>query len=61
MAIVSKLHYEERNRLKEMGAYIEKIRALSEEEAKKSAMDALKRTGVVGKNGKIKEKIVSWE
>ena len=50
--------------IKEMDHYIEKLRQQqtdSVDTAYKEAMDALLRTGVVNKNGKPKEKIVSWE
>ena len=34
--------------------------AMPKKEARKEALEGLKRTGVVGKNGKVKKNIVSW-
>lgn len=49
---------------KEMRAYLENLKRQqvnSQEQATKDAMSALKRTGVVAEDGKVKKKIVSWE
>lgn len=47
-----------------MGAYLKKLQEqakTSKIQAKKDAIEALKRTGVLDKNGEPKERIVSWE
>lgn len=48
----------------EMKMYLENLKkqqANSYEQATEEAMNALKRTGVVAADGKVKKKIVSWE
>lgn len=56
-----RLQADERDFIHGMTAYIKKLKALAPEEAQKDAKEALIRTGVLTKDGKIKKSIVSWE
>lgn len=47
--------------IQEMAAYIKKLKAQPRETAKKEAKEALIRTGITTKDGKLKDSIVSWE
>ena len=47
--------------LAQMDRYIEKLKKMPKEKAKKESLEALKRTGVIGKDGNPKDTIVSWE
>lgn len=47
-----------------MEMYLRKLQEQAEKsrtQAKKDAIKALKKTGVIDKNGKVKERIVSWD
>lgn len=59
MAIAVSLNREQDKYIKEMNEYIKKISASPQAETE--ALEALKRTGVVTKQGNLKKKIVSWE
>lgn len=47
--------------LKAMDMYINQLKAMPKEQAKKESLAALKRTGVLTEDGATKKKIVSWE
>lgn len=47
--------------LQAMDAYINQLKKMPKEQAKKESLAALKRTGVLTENGETKKKIVSWE
>ena len=55
------LQEKQRKYLEEMDSFIAQLQQDASQEAKKEAVLALKRTGVINKNGKQKKKIVSWE
>lgn len=59
--VARKLEADEMGFISGMSKYIENLRAQSPEEAEKTAKEALIRTGVITKDGKIKKSIVSWE
>ena len=64
MPTAVKIIHDERIYVEQMRAYVEKLEEqaeTSEKQAKKDAIKALKETGVINKNGKLKKKIVSWE
>lgn len=47
--------------LAQMDRYIEELKKMPKEKAKKKSLEALKRTGVIGEDGNPKDTIVSWE
>lgn len=55
------LQEKQRKYLEEMDSFIAQLQKDASQEAKEEAVLALKRTGVITKNGKQKKKIVSWE
>lgn len=64
MSTAVKLRASESKYLDELEAYIVKLKGMkhnSADDAYREAKEALLRTGVVTKSGRIKKKIVSWE
>ena len=64
MPTAIKLIDDERVFVKEMELYVQKLKKQSENSKKQAQLDAkiaLKKTGVINRNGKVKKKIVSWE
>ena len=61
MEIANVLQKKDDELLAEMDAYISKLKARPQPEAKESAVKELKRTGVLSTKGNSKKKIVSWE
>lgn len=57
----SKVRKSDNTLLKEMNAYLHKLQSQPNDKACAEAKEALLRTGVTTKSGKIKEKIVSWK
>lgn len=61
MVIAAQLKKEQDAYLNDMKKYIKSLKQLPQNEAAKKSKEALIRTGVIDKNGKLKENIVSWE
>lgn len=64
MPTAVKIIHDERIYAENMRAYVEKLEKqakASTSQAKKDATKALKKTGVINRNGSSKKKIVSWE
>ena len=64
MSTSTMLRKEEYLFAKEMESYIKTLRnqqKVSQDDAYADAKEALKRTGVINRNGNTKKKIVSWE
>ena len=61
MAVATMLRKKEQARFEEVDRYIERLRKMPREEARRESVEALKRTGVLDESGKSKKKIVSWE
>ena len=64
MPTAMKLIDDERIFVKEMELYVQKLKMQSQTSKKQAQADAkkaLKKTGVINKNGTAKKKIVSWE
>lgn len=64
MSTATILRKEEYLFAKEMESYIETLKnqqKMSQDDAYEDAKNALKRTGVINRNGNTKKKIVSWE
>ena len=61
MSIAVKLQEQDNKFIEEMQKYLKELQSKSPEEAKQEAQEALLRTGVTTKSGKLKKSIVSWE
>ncbi len=55
------LQLDDQNFIQSMTEYIKTLRAQTPEIAREEARNALYRTGVTTKDGKLKDSIVSWE
>lgn len=64
MTTAAKIHEDENAFARDMGSYIKQLRQRWEESpetAYREASESLRRSGVADENGKVKDKIVSWE
>lgn len=61
MQIAARLQENDQRFLEEMRKYLDELKSRPPETAKIEAQEALHRTGVTTKDGKLKKSIVSWE
>lgn len=59
--IVARVRERDQLLIDQLSEFIDDLKGKAEEDAKREALEALIRTGVTTKDGKLKESIVSWE